>query len=126
MQTHDPPQPTNQISPLLLLRAPFVDTRQSITIKKPTRMSTSEEAFVPDMDRREAMNLILSGAFGVNVLGLVIPYLAFFMPPDAGNGGGDVIAKDVNGNDVTSQGWLATHNAGSRELAEGIKVGAWG
>lgn len=86
------------------------------------RMSASEDAFVPDMDRRVAMNLILAGAVGVNVLGLAIPYLAFFVPPGAGGAGGGVIAKDAIGNDVTSQGWLSTHLAGSRELAEGIKV----
>ena len=89
---------------------------------KAMRMSASEEAFVPDMDRRVAVNLILGGAIGVNVLGLAIPYLAFFVPPGGGGSGGGVVAKDAIGNEVTSESWLATHTAGSRELTEGIKV----
>ena len=82
-----------------------------------------EEAFVPDMDRRTAMNLILAGSIGINVLGLAVPYIAFFVPPGAGGSGGGVTAKDAIGNEVTTESWLATHGVGSRELAEGIKVG---
>lgn len=85
-------------------------------------MAANEDVFVPDMDRRTAMNLILAGSIGVNVLGLAVPYIAFFVPPGAGGGGGGVTAKDAIGNDVTVDSWLATHPAGSRELAEGIKV----
>lgn len=85
-------------------------------------MSSNEEVFVPDMDRRTAMNLILAGSIGVNVLGLAVPYIAFFVPPGGGGGGGGVTAKDAIGNEVTTESWLATHTAGSRELAEGIKV----
>ncbi|CAN0412182.1 unnamed protein product, partial [Ascophyllum nodosum] len=80
------------------------------------RMSASEEVFVPDIDRREAMNLILGAAVGVNVLGLAIPYLKFFVPPVGEGAGGIVVAKDVVGKEVTAKSWLATHNAGSREL----------
>ncbi|CAM9962179.1 unnamed protein product [Pylaiella littoralis] len=88
---------------------------------RPMKMSSNEEVFVPDMDRRTAMNLILAGSIGVNVLGLAVPYIAFFVPPGGGGGGGGVIAKDAIGNEVTTESWLATHSAGSRELAEGIK-----
>lgn len=86
-------------------------------------MSSNEEVFVPDMDRRTAMNLILAGSIGVNVLGLAVPYIAFFVPPGGGGSGGGVTAKDAIGNEVTVESWLATHGVGSRELAEGIKVG---
>lgn len=89
---------------------------------KPMRMSASEDAFVPDMDRRTAMNLILAGSIGINVLGLAVPYIAFFVPPSSGGTGGGVIAKDAIGNEVTTESWLASHISGSRELAEGIKV----
>lgn len=90
------------------------------------KMSANEEVFVPDMDRRTAMNLILAGSIGINVLGLAVPYIAFFVPPGGGGGGGGVIAKDAIGNEVTTESWLATHGVGSRELAEGIKVGGQG
>ncbi|CAM9241082.1 unnamed protein product [Ectocarpus fasciculatus] len=88
---------------------------------KAMKMSSNEEVFVPDMDRRTAMNLILAGSIGVNVLGLAVPYIAFFVPPGGGGSGGGVTAKDAIGNEVTVESWLATHGVGSRELAEGIK-----
>lgn len=90
------------------------------------KMSAADDAFVPDMDRRTAMNLILGGSIGVNVLGLAVPYLAFFVPPGGGGDGGGVVAKDAVGNEVSVESWLATHGVGSRELAEGIKVGGGG
>lgn len=78
------------------------------------------EIFVPDMQRRTTMNAILLGSVGVSVLGLAVPYLAFFVPPITRDGGG-VRAKDALGNDVTLKGWKETHNAGSRELVRGLK-----
>lgn len=86
-------------------------------------MTTDEDVFVPDMDRRTALNLILAGSIGVNVLGLAVPYLASFAPPQSGASTGRVTARDVTGSEITVKSWLATHTAGSRELAEGIKVG---
>lgn len=84
----------------------------------------NDDVFVPDMDRRTAVNLILAGAIGVNVLGLAVPYLAFFAPPSSGASASRVTAKDITGSDITVKSWLATHTAGSLELAEGLKVGA--
>jgi len=85
------------------------------------KMSAAEDAFVPDMNRRVAMNAILAGSAGVVVLGLAIPYISFFVPKSAGGAGGGVIARDAVGQDVTVEGWVATHLPGSRELVEGIK-----
>lgn len=85
-------------------------------------MSATEDSFVPDMSRRQAMNLILASSVGINVLGLAVPYIAFFVPPGSGNSAGGVVAHDAIGNDVTVESWIATHAVGSRELAEGIKV----
>lgn len=87
-------------------------------------MNANDDVFVPDMNRRAAMNLILAGSVGVTVLGLAVPYLSFFAPPSENGGGSRVISKDSDGNEVTVKSWLATHTAGSRDLAEGIKVGA--
>ncbi|CAM9835804.1 unnamed protein product [Sphacelaria rigidula] len=85
------------------------------------RMSAADDAFVPDMSRRQAMNLILFSSLGINVLGLAVPYIAFFVPPGTGGTGAGVVAHDAIGNDVTTASWLATHAPGTRELAEGIK-----
>ena len=67
------------------------------------------------------MNLLLAGSAGGVILGLAVPYVAFFVPKSAGGGGGGQIARDAVGQDVTVEGWLSTHKPGSRELAEGLK-----
>lgn len=85
------------------------------------RMSAADDAFVPDMSRRTAMNLILASSAGLVTLGLAVPYFAFFVPVGAGGGGGTLIARDALGKDVTVEGWLATHQAGAVELVEGLK-----
>lgn len=46
--------------------------------------AAGEEPFVPDMDRRQLMNAILLGSVGLNVLGLAVPYIAFFVPRSSG------------------------------------------
>eukprot|EP00968_Pinguiococcus_pyrenoidosus_P006570 scaffold438_cov250-Pinguiococcus_pyrenoidosus.AAC.36 len=81
----------------------------------------SPDAFVPDMDRRNLMNAILAASVGVAGLGMAVPYISFFVPAGSGGGGAGVVAKDALGNDVTTAGWLATHNAGARELVQGLK-----
>lgn len=98
------------------------EPQSAVAASRPMRMSAADDSFVPDMSRRQAMNLILFSSLGVNVLGLAVPYIAFFVPPGSGDSSGGVVAHDAIGNDVTTSSWLATHAAGSRELAEGIKV----
>lgn len=39
-----------------------------------------------------------------------------------GSGTGGTVAKDALGNEVTQSGWLKTHQAGARELVQGLKV----
>ena len=55
-----------------------------------------EGAFVPDMERRNIMNLILvfGGALPA-VGGLAIPYLLFFIPRGGGGGGGGLQAPQA-------------------------------
>jgi cytochrome b6-f complex iron-sulfur subunit len=48
--------------------------------------AAGEEPFVPDMERRKVMNGLLLGAVGLNVAGLAIPYVAFFVPKKSGGG----------------------------------------
>lgn len=48
--------------------------------------AAGEEAFVPDMERRKLMNTILLGSVGLNVAGLAVPYVAFFVPKKSGGG----------------------------------------
>merc|ERR1712046_551583 len=79
------------------------------------------EVFVPDMPRRTTMNAILLGAIGVSTLGLAVPYLAFFVPAGGGGSGGEIVAKDALGDDVTIEGWKSSHAPGARELVQGLK-----
>jgi len=97
-------------------------TQMGVINKFPLALqASSADAFVPDMERRSLMNLILLGSAGLTVGGLGGPFIYFFLPPSTGGGGGGVTAKDALGADITSKGWLATHQSGSRELAQGLK-----
>jgi len=84
-------------------------------------MSAMESDFVPDMQRRTIMNLIVVGAVGIPAVWMAGSYAYFFYPPSKGGPGGGTIAKDSIGNTVTFQGWLDSHLAEDRNLVQGIK-----
>jgi cytochrome b6-f complex iron-sulfur subunit len=73
------------------------------------------------MGRRKFMNLILGGSAAVTTLGAAYPFLAYFVPPSSGGAGGGVAAKDALGKDIIASAFLANHQAGDRELAQGLK-----
>lgn len=92
------------------------------------RMITSNKAlinkdeFVPDMERRNIMNLILLfGGVLPAVGGLAVPYLLFFIPRGGDGAGGGMSALTKAGDPITFKGWINTHNIGSRELVQGLK-----
>jgi len=87
---------------------------------KVVRMSAASGE-VPDMTKRNLMNLALVGAVGLPGLSLAGGYALFFVPPRAAGGGGGIAAKDAAGNDIKESQWLATHQAGARELTQGLK-----
>merc|ERR1711874_463024 len=64
-------------------------------------------AMVPDMDKRNTMNLLLVGALGLPGLSLAGGYAFFFVPPGGGGAGGGQSAKDANGDDVKVTNWLS-------------------
>jgi cytochrome b6-f complex iron-sulfur subunit len=88
----------------------------------PAKALVEEGAFVPDMERRNIMNLILvfGGALPA-VGGLAIPYLLFFIPRGGGGGSGGLPALTKAGDQVTFKSWLDSHQPGSRELVQGLK-----
>ncbi|GAX17242.1 cytochrome b6-f complex iron-sulfur subunit [Fistulifera solaris] len=96
--------------------APLATSSRSVV----THMAASEELYIDD-ERRFIMNLIMVGAGGLTVLGLGVPYIAFFVPPGSGGGSGGVPAKDALGNDILSKEYLAAKPAGDRSLAQGLK-----
>lgn len=76
---------------------------------------------VPDMEKRNLLNLLLLGALSLPTAGMLVPYGSFLAPPGSGGGGGGTIAKDAIGNDVIAEQWLKEHNPGDRTLTQGLK-----
>lgn len=76
---------------------------------------------VPDLSRRQFMNLLTFGTITGTALGAMYPIVKFFIPPIAGGGGAGVIAKDALGNDVKASEFVAARVAGDRSLAQGLK-----
>jgi cytochrome b6-f complex iron-sulfur subunit len=75
--------------------------------------------FVPDMQRRNIMNLITWGQAGTIALFLVGNYATLFVPskPDLSKG---IPAEDKLGNNVNLKKWLAGHEQNTRQLVKGI------
>ena len=85
-------------------------------------MMAGADTMVPDMNKRNLMNLILvfGGALpAISALG--VPYVLFFIPKTKAGGGGGVTALDRNGDAVTVEGWLKDHGANSKALVQGLK-----
>ncbi|HEY9624750.1 MAG TPA: cytochrome b6-f complex iron-sulfur subunit [Crinalium sp.] len=76
---------------------------------------------VPDMGRRQFMNLLTFGAVTGTALGALYPVVKYFIPASSGGAGGGVIAKDALGKDVVVKDFLASHSVGDRVLAQGLK-----
>lgn len=76
---------------------------------------------VPDLSRRQFMNLLTFGAVTGTVLGALYPVVKYFIPPSKGGAGGGLIAKDALGNDVVLSDFLSSHTVGERVLAQGLK-----
>jgi cytochrome b6-f complex iron-sulfur subunit len=76
---------------------------------------------IPDMGRRQFMNLLTFGTITGTALGALYPIVKYFIPPSSGSSGGGVTAKDALGNDIVVTEYLAQHPAGDRSLAQGLK-----
>ncbi|ACK64838.1 cyclic nucleotide-binding protein [Rippkaea orientalis PCC 8801] len=76
---------------------------------------------VPDMGRRQFMNLLTFGTITGVAAGALYPVVKYFIPPSSGGAGGGVTAKDALGNDVIVSEFLGSHNPGDRVLAQGLK-----
>jgi cytochrome b6-f complex iron-sulfur subunit len=81
----------------------------------------SESMNVPDMGRRQFMNLLTFGTVTGVALGALYPVVNYFIPPSSGGAGGGATAKDELGNDVSVSKFLESHNVGDRTLVQGLK-----
>jgi cytochrome b6-f complex iron-sulfur subunit len=76
---------------------------------------------VPDMGRRQFLNLLMVSAGATTVLGALYPVVQYFIPPSSGGGSGGTTAKDALGNDVLVSDFLASHAPGDHVLVQGLK-----
>lgn len=81
----------------------------------------SESANVPDLGRRQFMNLLTFGTVTGTALGALYPVVKFFIPTASASSGGGVTAKDALGKDIIVSEFLSSHNSGDRVLAQGAK-----
>ncbi len=81
----------------------------------------SSNADVPDMGRRQFMNLLTFGTITGIAAGALYPVVSYFIPKSSGGAGGGITAKDKLGNDIVASEFLAEHQAGERTLAQGLK-----
>lgn len=84
-------------------------------------MAQASGSNVPDMGRRQFMNLLAFGAVTGTAIGGLYPVIKFFIPASSGGGGGGVTAKDALGNDIIVSDYLTDHPVGDRSLAQGLK-----
>ncbi|KXZ43764.1 hypothetical protein GPECTOR_81g214 [Gonium pectorale] len=85
------------------------------------RATVSLTSGVPDVDKRNTMNLILAAGAGLPVTTLALGYGYSFVPPSAKGVSGGQAAKDALGNDIRIGDWLKTHLPGDRSLSQGLK-----
>ncbi len=81
----------------------------------------SQNSDVPDLGRRQFMNLLMFGTITGVAAGALYPVAKFFIPPSSGGAGGGSVAKDALGNDVVVSQFLDSHKVGDRVLAQGLK-----
>lgn len=84
-----------------------------------TQISGSSD--VPDMGRRQFVNLLTFGSITGVALGALYPVVKYFIPPSSGGAGNGITAKDALGNDIIVSEFLDKHGAGDRTLAQGLK-----
>jgi len=100
---------------------PFEQAWAEADCDQKVAMLAAAGEFVPDMQRRTIMNLVLLGGAAIPVGWLGGGFVYFFIPPSKGGGGGGLVAKDALGDDVTVTGWTKAHAAGDRSLVQGLK-----
>ena len=76
---------------------------------------------VPDMGKRNLLNAILFGTTAGATVAIGGPFAAFFLPPGSGAGSDGVVALDAVGNAIKKADYINTHQAGSRELVQGLR-----
>ncbi len=95
------------------------DYKKSHTILFMAQISGSAD--VPDLGRRQFMNLLTFGTITGTALGALYPIVNYFIPPASGAAGGGATAKDAMGNDILVSQFVTGNSKGDRALAQGLK-----
>jgi len=85
-----------------------------------TRSTGEYTGFVPDMQRRTLMNLVVVAAAGVPASVLLGGYLLYFVPVSKGGGGGAEACGDEKSNPVSLATWVKNHKFNDRDLVQGL------
>ena len=88
---------------------------------KISMLSNINKEFVPDMERRSIMNIILLGSVGIPVGWMLGGFLYFLTPPTNNLSMDGLIAKDANGNDIFEKEWISNNPFPNRNLVQGLK-----
>ena len=81
----------------------------------------SGNADVPDMGRRQFMNVLTFGACAGVAAGALYPVVSYFIPKSSGGAGAGITAKDKLGNDILLSEFVDGRQPGDRSLAQGLK-----
>ena len=76
---------------------------------------------VPNLGRRQFMNLLTLGAASGTIAGMLYPVIKYFVPPSSGGAGGGITAKNALGNDVIATEFVEANAPGARVLVQGLK-----
>ena len=81
---------------------PWGFPRQTVVMEAGARAINEDKSPVPDIYKRQLMNLILVGGGLVPTIGILGgSFLYYFYPASSGGGGGALKALDRNGDPVT-------------------------
>jgi len=77
-------------------------------------------SYVPDMEKRNTMNLILVAGAAAPVGQLGLGYISMFIPKIEAAGAAGIQALDALGNPVVTQDWIKEHPYPTRSLVQGL------
>jgi cytochrome b6-f complex iron-sulfur subunit len=99
----------------------FTNLDEADVEKKIAMLAVSAGDYVPDMQRRTILNLILLGGAALPVGWMAGAFIYFFVPPSGGGGGAGLVARDALGDEVTTAKWKGSHQPLDRALVQGLK-----
>ena len=85
------------------------------------RALTGPASFVPDLQRRQLMNVVLVSTAAIPLFVALGAYLWYFVPPVATGVGGAQLCGDLDGTPIKYASWVKSHKSNDRELVQGLK-----